>query len=129
MVVLPRRVVEVAGLAAPAMLACVAFFALANGGCAKRALAPEAETAEAPSLTEVSAPVFAQGGRAKLLAYGVAPPGRAAGRRALFSVEEVGCPRCGSARTECIAEFGSTSCKALWRCLDCREPFDQFKCH
>ena len=68
-------------------------------------------------------------GRAKLLAYGVAPPGRAAGRRALFSVEAVGCPRCGSMRTECIAEFGSTSCKALWRCLACREPFDQFKCH
>ena len=68
-------------------------------------------------------------GRAKLLAYGIAPPGRTAGRRALFSTEVAGCPRCASSRTECIAEFGSTSCKALWRCLDCREPFDQFKCH
>ena len=70
-----------------------------------------------------------EAGRQKLLAYGIAPPGRAAGRRALFSGDEAACPRCGSARTELIAEFGSTSCKALWRCLDCREPFDQFKCH
>jgi len=68
-------------------------------------------------------------GREKLLAYGIAPPTKAAGRRALFSTEAASCPRCGSAHTECIAEFGSTSCKALWRCLDCREPFDQFKCH
>ena len=68
-------------------------------------------------------------GRRKLLAYGIAPPTQAAGRRALFAVDAAACPRCGSARTECLAEFGSTSCKALWRCLDCREPFDQFKCH
>ena len=68
-------------------------------------------------------------GRRKLLAYGIAPPAKATGRRALFAADEASCPRCGSARTECIAEFGSTSCKALWRCLDCREPFDQFKCH
>ncbi len=68
-------------------------------------------------------------GREKLRAYGIAPPTRAAGRRALFSADEAACPRCGSDDTECIAEFGSTSCKALWRCLACREPFDQFKCH
>ena len=68
-------------------------------------------------------------GRRKLLEYGIAPPGKTSGRRALFETGEAACPRCGSARTELIAEFGSTSCKALWRCLDCREPFDQFKCH
>ena len=70
-----------------------------------------------------------EAGRAKLLAYGVAPPGKGAGRGALFGVEEVSCPHCGSGATERLAEFGSTSCKALWRCRACREPFDYFKCH
>ena len=68
-------------------------------------------------------------GRAKLTAYGIAPPARGGGRRALFGVERVACPRCGSAATEKLAEFGSTSCKALWRCTACREPFDHFRCH
>ncbi len=68
-------------------------------------------------------------GRAKLKDYGIAPPHPGAGRRALFGAEEVECPRCGSHRTERLAEFGSTSCKALWRCTACREPFDYFKCH
>ena len=68
-------------------------------------------------------------GREKLRAYGVAPPARTAGRRALFGEEVVACPLCASLRTERLAEFGSTSCKALWRCLACREPFDHFRCH
>lgn len=70
-------------------------------------------------------------GRAKLLAYGIAPPvGNSGDKRALFSEERhVGCPQCGSENTEMLAQFGSTSCKALWRCRDCREPFDYFKCH
>ena len=68
-------------------------------------------------------------GRRKLAEYGVAPPARGSGRRALFGKDEVACPRCGSADTAQIAEFGSTSCKALWRCSSCREPFDYFKCH
>lgn len=69
-------------------------------------------------------------GRRKLRDYGIAPPGRTGGRRALFGEEEaVACPRCGSTHTERLAEFGSTSCKALWRCLACREPFDHFRCH
>jgi ring-1,2-phenylacetyl-CoA epoxidase subunit PaaD len=67
-------------------------------------------------------------GRAKLKAYGVAPPAGKAGRRALFGDETVACPRCGSAATERISEFGSTACKALWRCRACAEPFDYFKC-
>ncbi len=66
--------------------------------------------------------------REKLRAYGIAPPGRGAGKRALFSTPDVSCPRCGSAATERISEFGSTACKALWRCTSCREPFDYFKC-
>ncbi|WP_343216374.1 1,2-phenylacetyl-CoA epoxidase subunit PaaD [Inquilinus limosus] len=68
-------------------------------------------------------------GRRKLAAYGVAPPQDGAGRRALFGAETVPCPLCGSVHTERLSEFGSTSCKALWRCTDCREPFDYFKCH
>ncbi len=72
-------------------------------------------------------------GRRKLTEYGIAPPAiggaKGAGRRALFAVEEVPCPRCASTHTSRLAEFGSTSCKALWRCNACREPFDYFKCH
>ena len=67
-------------------------------------------------------------GKRKIAAYGIAPPPKTAGRRALFGVESVACPQCGSADTEQLAEFGSTACKALWRCRACREPFDAFKC-
>ncbi len=71
-----------------------------------------------------------EAGRAKLRDYGIAPPPRAASRRALFGEDdEVACPRCGSTATERLSEFGSTACKALWRCTSCREPFDVFKCH
>lgn len=68
-------------------------------------------------------------GREALRAYGIAPPAPHSGRRALFGVEEaVACPRCASTATEKLSEFGSTACKALWRCTACREPFDHFKC-
>jgi ring-1,2-phenylacetyl-CoA epoxidase subunit PaaD len=72
---------------------------------------------------------MSEDGRRKLREYGIAPPQRARSRRALFGVEQVACPQCGSANTEVLSEFGSTSCKALWRCKACREPFDYFKCH
>jgi ring-1,2-phenylacetyl-CoA epoxidase subunit PaaD len=68
-------------------------------------------------------------GRQKLKEYGIAPPQAASSRRALFGVQQVACPQCGSDDTEVLSEFGSTSCKALWRCRSCREPFDYFKCH
>ena len=68
-------------------------------------------------------------GRRKLKAYGIAPPEPKSSRRALFGVRQVKCPQCGSGNTELLSEFGSTSCKALWRCKNCREPFDYFKCH
>ena len=68
-------------------------------------------------------------GRRKLREYGIAPPQRGAGRRALFGQDQVECPACGSPDTALLSEFGSTSCKALWRCQACREPFDYFKCH
>jgi ring-1,2-phenylacetyl-CoA epoxidase subunit PaaD len=72
---------------------------------------------------------MSEDGRRKLKAYGIAPPLAGSGRRALFGVEQVACPQCGSNDTEVLSEFGSTSCKALWRCKACREPFDYFKCH
>ncbi len=68
-------------------------------------------------------------GRLKLKNYGIAPPIAGGGRRALFGEQQVACPQCGSNATEVLSEFGSTSCKALWRCTACREPFDYFKCH
>lgn len=68
-------------------------------------------------------------GRQKLRAYGIAPPQASSSRRALFGEQAVACPQCGSESTELLSEFGSTSCKALWRCKSCREPFDYFKCH
>ncbi|AMA57068.1 1,2-phenylacetyl-CoA epoxidase subunit PaaD [Bradyrhizobium sp. CCGE-LA001] len=68
-------------------------------------------------------------GRRKLRAYGIAPPHAASSRRALFGEQAVACPQCSSDKTELLSEFGSTSCKALWRCKSCREPFDYFKCH
>jgi len=60
-------------------------------------------------------------GRRKLKAYGIAPP--TPGER------EIECPQCGSIDTEEVSRFGSTPCKALWRCRSCAEPFDLFKCH
>lgn len=77
-------------------------------------------------------------GRAKLAAYGIAPPvdgtaadGRLAGRIARLAGGgnlTIACPRCGSTKTEKISQFGSTPCKASYRCTDCLEPFDYFKC-
>ncbi len=68
-------------------------------------------------------------GRRKLAEFGIAPPSGQSSRRALFGADAVACPHCGSADTERISEFGSTACKALYRCRRCAEPFDYFKCH
>jgi ring-1,2-phenylacetyl-CoA epoxidase subunit PaaD len=65
---------------------------------------------------------ISEAGKRKLHAYGIAPPNPPGEKR-------VECPLCGSADTEEISRFGSTPCKALWRCLTCAEPFDLFKCH
>ncbi len=68
-------------------------------------------------------------GREKLLAYGIAPPEKGGGKRALFDgVRVIACPQCASTDTELISEFGSTACKASYRCVACREPFEYFKC-
>jgi len=72
-----------------------------------------------------------EAGREKLRAFGIAPPELpSADKLALTGQKRVlACPHCGSCDTEMISQFGSTACKALFRCLDCREPFDYFKCH
>jgi ring-1,2-phenylacetyl-CoA epoxidase subunit PaaD len=69
-------------------------------------------------------------GRRKLAAFGIAPPAEPVGsaRRLLRPDPVIACPRCGSARTARLSEFGSTPCKALYRCESCLEPFDYFKC-
>lgn len=71
-------------------------------------------------------------GKEKLKAYGIAPPlpVQQVCRVDWFSKEEaIQCPHCHSYHTALISEFGSTACKALYRCEDCKEPFDYFKCH
>jgi len=67
--------------------------------------------------------------KARLAACGIAPPqGQAGdGARPLVFRPRIRCPRCGSAATEQLSAFGATACKALYRCGDCREPFEYFK--
>lgn len=69
--------------------------------------------------------LISESGRIKLASAGIAPPARVAGPVPVAL--SVTCPRCGSLDTERLSEFGSTACKALWRCRGCREPFDQIK--
>ena len=72
-------------------------------------------------------------GRAKLKAYGIAPPGHlqqapdGAVPIRIVRRETIACPRCDSGDTERLSAFGSTACKALYRCRSCREPFEHFK--
>lgn len=70
-------------------------------------------------------------GKQKLKAFGIAPPNpkQQFCTTEMFRQEAVQCPRCHSYHTELISQFGSTACKAMYRCLDCKEPFDYFKCH
>ena len=68
-------------------------------------------------------------GREKLRAYGIAPPPKGASASVLKNATAAECPQCGSHNTEELSRFGSTPCKALWRCKACLEPFDRFKCH
>lgn len=67
--------------------------------------------------------------RAKLAAYGVAPPGPRVDGGPVPIALSVRCPRCGSLDTRESSRFGSTACKSLWVCRACREPFDHFKAH
>ncbi len=67
-------------------------------------------------------------GKRKLLEYGIAPP-TPRGSGPVSLALSVRCPQCGSMNTEELSRFGSTACKALWLCRECREPFDYFKAH
>lgn len=79
---------------------------------------------------------MSEDGKRKLKEYGIAPPvSRNASQngrinKLLFDDEvSVACPRCSSANTQLLSQFGSTACKSLYQCEDCKEPFDYFKCH
>jgi ring-1,2-phenylacetyl-CoA epoxidase subunit PaaD len=81
---------------------------------------------------------MSEAGKAALKGYGIAPPAQqvidisglhAGVKRRAAPVLKVTCPNCDSSHTELTSQFGSTPCKALYKCLDCREPFDYFKCH
>ena len=74
---------------------------------------------------------MSEAGKEKLRAYGIAPPNpkQQFCTTEMFREEAVACPRCGSFHTELISQFGSTACKSMYRCLDCKEAYDYFKCH
>ena len=82
-------------------------------------------------ITSVLAPAWttdwmSEAGKRKLKEYGIAPP---LSRSDGASDQVINCPQCNSSNIKCISEFGSTACKALYQCNDCKEPFDYFKCH
>jgi ring-1,2-phenylacetyl-CoA epoxidase subunit PaaD len=70
-------------------------------------------------------------GKKKLKAFGIAAPNpkQQFCTSEMFREEAVECPHCNSYHTELISQFSSTACKAMYRCLDCKEAFDYFKCH
>jgi len=109
-------------LITPTYTGCPATVAIER---AVRAALDEAGFATVPVETVLSPPWttdwISDRGRKQLRDYGIAPP--------VSRVETVECPRCGSADTIEISRFGSTPCKAQWRCRSCLEPFDRFKCH
>lgn len=88
-------------------------------------------------VTQVLSPAWttdwmSEEGKRKLKEYGIAPPNprqQVCEPVAFAATEAVQCPHCNSYHTYRISEFGSTACKALYCCEDCREPFDYFKCH
>lgn len=88
-------------------------------------------------VTQVLSPAWttewmSEEGKRKLKEYGIAPPNpkqQVCDQKLFAEAEAVQCPHCNSYRTHRISEFGSTACKALYQCDDCKEPFDYFKCH
>jgi ring-1,2-phenylacetyl-CoA epoxidase subunit PaaD len=94
----------------------------------------EAEGYRQPKVESVLAPAWSSdwltdSARAKLKEYGIAPPAHSVSNpKYLWREPTVTCPRCASLQTSKISEFGSTPCKALYRCSSCLEPFEYFKC-
>jgi ring-1,2-phenylacetyl-CoA epoxidase subunit PaaD len=83
---------------------------------------------------------MSESGKQKLRDYGIAPPAQQASDQAAENIIDISamlsrnapaiaCPQCGSSQTRLISQFGSTACKALYRCTECLEPFDYFKPH
>lgn len=73
---------------------------------------------------------ISESGKRKLKEYGIAPPQGSADKRLLSGdFDDIVCPQCNSTNTEMVSQFGSTPCKSLFKCKDCLEPFDYFKCH
>jgi ring-1,2-phenylacetyl-CoA epoxidase subunit PaaD len=107
----------------PTYTGCPATFAIES---AIRAALDDAGFEQTAIATTLSPPwttdCITHEGRDKLRAYGIAPP-------VAPGTSVVQCPQCDRLNTEEISRFGSTPCKALWRCKDCLEPFDLFKCH
>jgi ring-1,2-phenylacetyl-CoA epoxidase subunit PaaD len=72
---------------------------------------------------------LSESARVKLKNFGIAPPEGSVDKSSLLAeAKDIQCPLCNSRKTEMISQFGSTACKALYKCLDCLEPFDYFKC-
>ena len=88
-------------------------------------------------ITQVLSPAWttewmSEEGKRKLKEYGIAPPNpkqQVCDQKLFAAAEAIQCPQCNSYHTHRISEFGSTACKALYKCDDCKEPFDYFKCH
>ena len=87
-------------------------------------------------ITQILSPAWttdwmSEEGKQKLKEYGIAPPTpkQQVCNEKLFAEEAIQCPHCNSWHTHRVSEFGSTACKALYVCDDCKEPFDYFKCH
>jgi ring-1,2-phenylacetyl-CoA epoxidase subunit PaaD len=88
-------------------------------------------------VTQVLSPAWttdwmSETGKQKLKEYGIAPPNpkqQVCNNELFAAAEAVQCPHCNSYHSHRISEFGSTACKALYQCDDCKEPFDYFKCH
>lgn len=81
-------------------------------------------------ITSVLSPAWttdwmSEDGKRKLKEYGIAAPNK----KIEIAADGVECPLCNSTNTKLISQFGSTACKALYQCNDCKEPFDYFKCH
>lgn len=86
------------------------------------------------TITSVLSPVWTtdwmtEAGKIKLKEYGIAPPQSESERFQRSESFHIQCPQCNSTNTRLISEFGSTACKSLYQCNDCKEPFDYFKCH
>jgi ring-1,2-phenylacetyl-CoA epoxidase subunit PaaD len=72
---------------------------------------------------------ISESARQKLREYGITPPQLGASKRSFIDEQrQISCPRCGSDNSALVSEFGSTPCKASYRCVDCLEPFEYFKC-